>query len=69
MVGAPVPPDELPTELDAVADFREVAAGLPDVLLRRLDIRREHQLWGAYANIEAARAAFFLRITLTAGVG
>ena len=71
VVGAPVPPDELPTELDAVADFREVAAGLPsDVLLRRPDIRAaEHQLRGAYANIEAARAAFFPRITLTAGVG
>ncbi len=71
VVGAPVPPDELPTELDAVADFRELAAGLPsDVLLRRPDIRAaEHQLRGAYANIEAARAAFFPRITLTAGVG
>ncbi|HRZ36604.1 MAG TPA: TolC family protein, partial [Candidatus Paceibacterota bacterium] len=67
---APIPPPD-PAELDAVADFRELAAGLPsDVLLRRPDIRAaEHQLRGAYANIEAARAAFFPRITLTAGVG
>ena len=58
LAGAPVPDDLLPDRLDG------------DVLLRRPDIlAAEHQLKAAYANIEAARAAFFPRITLTAGAG
>jgi len=49
----------------------DVPAGLPsDVLVRRPDVRQaEQQLLAAHANIGAARAAFFPRITLTAGVG
>ena len=58
------PAADLPT-------FAEVAAGLPsDLLLRRPDIRAaEQQLIGANANIGAARANFFPRISLTGSLG
>jgi len=71
LAGTPVADNLLPDRLDGDGSLRDVAAGLPsEVLFRRPDIlAAEHQLKAAYANIEAARAAFFPRITLTAGAG
>lgn len=54
-----------------VRTLADVPAGLPsDVLLRRPDVlQAEQQLIAANANIGAARAAFWPRITLTASAG
>ncbi len=71
LVGSPVPASLLPSKLGPDGSLKDVAAGLPsEVLLSRPDmLQAEHQLKAAYANIGAARAAFFPQLTLTAGGG
>jgi NodT family efflux transporter outer membrane factor (OMF) lipoprotein len=67
-------PANLPAPTGALEDFEplaELPAGVPsEVLTRRPDIRQaEQQLVSADANIDAARAAFLPRITLTGSFG
>ena len=60
-----------PTVPENTTKFLPVPAGLPsDLLIRRPDIRQaEQQLIAANANIGAARANLFPRISLTANLG
>lgn len=73
LVGQPLAAAQWPTAgTDApVTQLAELSAGLPsDVLLTRPDVQQaERTLQGANANIGAARAAFFPRISLTASAG
>jgi len=71
LVGSPVSSDLLPKTLSSVSPLGEISAGMPsEVLLRRPDIlAAENHLKAAHANIGAARAALFPRISLTAGIG
>lgn len=72
VVGSTVGADLLPKALsETLTPLKDVAPGLPsDVLLSRPDIlQAEGVLKGANANIGAARAAFFPRITLVSSVG
>jgi multidrug efflux system outer membrane protein len=71
LVGQTLPDDALPSSLESAGLLKKVSAGLSsDILLQRPDIlQAENRLKAANASIGAARAAFFPRITLTAGVG
>jgi len=71
LVGSSVRPDLLPRDLSGVTLPRDISAGLSsDVLLGRPDVlAAEHFLKAANANIGAARAALFPRISLTTSFG
>ncbi len=71
LVGTPVPPTAAAGATLASTELPDLPAGLPsDLLANRPDIRAaEQQLIAANANIGAARANFFPRISLTGSVG
>jgi multidrug efflux system outer membrane protein len=72
LVGTTVTADLLPTALgEHPFTLAELPAGVgSDVLLQRPDVlQAEHELKAQYANIGAARAAFFPQISLTAAAG
>jgi len=72
VLGSPAPAEMLPVRMtDSLTALKDVSPGLPsEVLLSRPDIlQAEGQLKAANANIGAARAAFFPRVTLLSSVG
>ena len=71
LVGSAVTPELLPEDLETVKLTREVSPGISsEALLNRPDIlQAENLLKAANANIGAARAALFPRISLTTAAG
>ena len=71
LLGAPAPDERLPAGLSDVASPKEISPGVSsEVLLHRPDVlQAESQLRAAHADIGAARATLFPRISLTAAVG
>jgi multidrug efflux system outer membrane protein len=71
LVGQPVEALPATQSLSSQTIITDIPAGLPsDLLTNRPDIgAAEQRLRAANANIGAARAAFFPRISLTAGIG
>jgi multidrug efflux system outer membrane protein len=72
LVGADIPADALPTAIDdAAAHLSPVPAGLDSaILLRRPDVvQSEFALRASDAQVDAARAALFPKITLTGVAG
>jgi multidrug efflux system outer membrane protein len=72
LIGGPLPDDlSFDSDLGSVNLSADLPAGLPsEVLASRPDVlAAEHQLIAANADIGAARAAFFPRITLTGSYG
>jgi NodT family efflux transporter outer membrane factor (OMF) lipoprotein len=71
LVGGPVDAQFSPGVATSGVRLPDLPAGVPsEVLAQRPDVRQaEQQLIAANANIGAARAAFFPRISLTAGIG
>ncbi|HSO71987.1 MAG TPA: TolC family protein, partial [Thermodesulfobacteriota bacterium] len=71
LAGSTVPANLLPQTLNAVPPLPNISPGMSsEVHLRRPDIlQAESSLKAANANIGAARAAFFPRISLTSAVG
>lgn len=71
LAGTTVPTRLLPTTLQDVPPPQAVSAGLrSELLLRRPDVlQAEYQLKSANADIGAARANFFPRLSLTAAMG
>ena len=71
LVGQPIPENLAPGATLASTELPDLPAGMPsDLLTARPDIRAaEQQLIAANANIGAARANYFPRISLTGSVG
>ena len=71
LVGSPMPSELLPSDLASVSPPQDISSGQSsELLLRRPDVlAAEHRLKAANANIGAARAAFFPRISLTTAIG